>query len=289
MTISQNSLSLTNCDLGRGDLVARVIRHWRKEEPLLKFRLKECLMRQTTRDEVIKYLINCKHLTHLDLSQTYLGKSTDKLAQAMRSWGDEPALKELYLYGCSMPLDSSKELVQSLSACRHLTALDLRENVLVESGKHLALSIRSWGDYPRIEKLLLDNCRIPEIASKEIIQALSKCKLLTTFSFRGNAVGESGHEFAQSIKSWGQEAPIQIVILYDCSMLMSTDLVEAFSRLKHLTVLSLGRNDLHQAGYSLAHTIRSWREGSPLKGLYLQYCLIPIMASAEILQGLSKC
>ena len=93
--------------------------------------------------------------------------------------GDEPPLKGLWLHNCSLTATTSLELLQSLSACRHLTHLDLSENKLGEAGHHLAQSIRSWGDKPPLQELWLNNCSLTETASLELVQSVATCKQLT--------------------------------------------------------------------------------------------------------------
>ena len=126
-------------------------------------------------------------------------------------WGDEPPLQALQLYNCSLTATASLELVQSLSSCRHLTALNLEENKLSEAGHQLAQSIRSWVDEPPLQALELYNCSLTATASLELVQSLSSCRHLTVLDLRGNKLGEAGHQLAQSIRSWG-DLTVQVVV-----------------------------------------------------------------------------
>ena len=149
----------------------------------------------------------------MDLGRNNLTEAGYALAQSIRSWGDEPPLQKLYLYNCSLTSTASLELVQSLSSCRHLTALNLGENNLVEAGLKLAQSIRSWGDKPPLQKLYLYNCSLTAAVSLKLVQSLSSCRHLTELSLGENKLGEAGHQLAQSIRSRGDKPPLQKLYL----------------------------------------------------------------------------
>ena len=94
-------------------------------------------------NELVKSLSTCRHLIVLNLGENWLGAAGYNLSNSIRSWGEVPPLKELYLHSCSLPENASKELVQSLSNCKSLTHLDLGRNILGEAGQYLAESIKS--------------------------------------------------------------------------------------------------------------------------------------------------
>ena len=134
-SVSQNSIDLNNCELPElGLLVAQLITHWTNEQPLLELSLQACSMSQVAWNEVLQTLSHCKHLTDLNLSENFLGETGHNIAQAIRSWGDEPPLQKVNLNDCSLTAAASLALVQSLSMCRKLRALDLGGNSLGEAG-----------------------------------------------------------------------------------------------------------------------------------------------------------
>ena len=208
---------------------------------------------------------------------------------SFRSWGDEPPLQELWLGSCSLTATASLELVQSLSTCRHLIALDLGENKLGEAAHQLAQSIRSWGDEPPLQKLYLHNCSLPATASLELVQSLSTCRHLTELNLGENDLNEAGHQLAQSIRSWGDDPPLQKLYLSKCSLpaTASLELVQSLSTGRHLTELNLGENDLNEAGHQLAQSIRSWGDVPPLQELFLSKCSLSATTSLELVQSLS--
>ena len=201
----------------------------------------------------------------MDLGVHKLCEAGHQLAQSIKSWGDDPPLQELELYNCSLTATASLELVQSLSSCRHLTALNLGENKLGEAGHELAQSIRSWVDEPPLQTLYLYNCSLTATASLELVQSLSSCRHLTVLDLGENKIGEAGHQLAHSIRSWGDDPPLQKVQLYNCSLTAtaSLELVQSLSSCRHLTVLDLAENKIGKAGHQLAQSIKSWVDDPP--------------------------
>ena len=268
---------LTHIDLSNTSLdeavsyLAQSIRSWGDHPPLQVLSLHNCSLSVTASLELVQSLSSCRQLTLLDLAQNKLGEAGHQLAQSIRSWGDEPPLQKLYLYNCSLTATASLELVQSLSSCRHLTLLDLEDNKLGEAGHHLAQSIRSWGDEPSLHELRFYNCSFPAAASFELVQSLSSCRHLTLLNLGENRLGEVGYQLAQSIRSWGDEPPLQKLYLYNCSLITtaSLELVHSLSSCLHLTELQLGENKLGKAGHQLAESIRSWGDEPPLQKLQL--------------------
>ena len=242
-----------------GHQLAQSIRSWGDEPPLQQLWLHNCSLSATASLEFVQSLSSCRHLTVLDLRGNKLGKAGHQLSQSIRSWGDEPALQALQLYNCSLSATASLELVQSLSSCRHQTALDLAENKIGEAGHQLAQSIRSWVDEPLLQALQLYNCSLTATASFELVQSLSSYRHLTVLDLGENKIGEAGHQLAHSIRSWGDEPPLQQLWLHNCSLAAtaSLELVQSLSSCRHLTALDLGENKLGEAGHQLAQSIRS--------------------------------
>ena len=242
-----------------GHQLAQSIRSWGDEPPLQALQLYNCSLTATASLELVQSLSSCRHLTVLNLGENKLGETGHQLAQSIRSWGDNPPLQDLDLHNCSLSVTASLELVQSLSSCRHLTALNLGENKLGEPGHQLAQSIKSWEDEPPLQKLYLSNCSLSATASLELVQSLSSCRHLTALNIGKNKLGEAGHQLAQSIRSWGDEPPLQQIWLHNCSLAgtASLELLQSLSSCRQLTVLDLRGNKLGEAGHQLAQSIRS--------------------------------
>ena len=126
--------------------------------------------------------------------------------------------RNYYLRNCSLTTTASLELVQSLSPFRHLTELNVGRNKLGEAGHQLSQSIKSWRNDPPLQVLSLYNCSLPAAASLELVQSQSSCRYLIELDLRGNKLGEAGQQLAQSIRSWGDEPPLQILTLSNCSL-----------------------------------------------------------------------
>ena len=285
-------LSLGGNKLGAaGHQLAQSIRSWGDEPPLQKLYLHNCSLTAAASLDILQSLSSCKYLTELDLGKNKLGEAGHQLAQSIRSWGDEPPLENLYLHNCSLTAAASLDILQSLSSCKYLTELDLGKNKLGEAGHQLAQTIRSWGDEPPLQQLWLHNCSLAATASLELVQSLSTCQHLAFLSLGGNKLGAAGHQLAQSIRSWGDEPPLQLLGLYNCALSASAslELVQSLKTCRQLTELSLGENKLGEAGHQLAQIIRSWGDEPPLQKLYLHNCSLTATASLELVQSLSSC
>ena len=202
------------------------------------------------------YLRNCKRDGREYLVWCMIENSRKKLTPI-----------ELRLKACSTWQATWNEFLQSLSGCKHLTHLDLSENVIGEAVQTLSQSIRSWGHKAALEKLWPYNCSLSPTAS--FLQSLSSCRQLTEVDLGGNKLGKSGHQLAQAIKSWGNEVPLQKLRLYNCSIeaTASLELVRSLSTCRKLTALSLGENMLGEVGHELAQSIKSWGDEPQLKEL----------------------
>ena len=259
--ITENpSYSVRISDLGEdGHLVSDFIKCQGDDPPLQRIYLSGHSMHLENTIEFLQFISICKYLTHIDLSNTSLGDTASYLTESIKSWGDHPPLQYLYLHSCSLSVTASLELVQSLSSCKYLTELNLGENKLGEAGHQLAQTIRSWGNEPPLQKLYLFNCSLTATASLELVKSLSTCRNLTELDLGKNNLGDAGHQLAQSIRSWGDEPPLQKLYLHNCSLTAtaSLELVQSLSTCRHLTVLHLGENDLGEAGHRLAQSIRS--------------------------------
>ena len=285
-------LNVNSLDLGEnGYLVSDFILSQGENPSLQKVNLRGCIMPLTNLVNFIQFLSRCKHITYLNLSENRLGEAGHFLTESINHWGSEPQLKKLFLYDCSIPYGVSREFLQSLSLCNNLTHLNLGKNFLDLAGSDLAHSITLWGKSPPLRKLGLLDCSIKDNASIELAQSLSTCKYLTHLDLSGNSLRKATTDLAQSIEFWGDEPPLQQLILENCSMLghSASELVKSLFTCRHLIVLNLGENQLGAAGYNLAHSIRSWGKVPPLKELYLHSCSMPENASKEVVQSLSNC
>ena len=190
-----------------------------------------------------------------------------------------------------MPLQATRQLVQSLSTCKKLTHLDLGENNLDEAGYDLAQSIRSWGAMSSLQRLYLYDCLMPMDTSTELVDSLLRCIHLSHLDLGRNLLSEAGHQLAQLIRSWGDKPPLQDLKLFHCSLPVaaSLELASSLSTCRHLTKLDLGGNNLGDAGFHLAQSIRSWGKNPPLQELHLYDCLLPMNVCSKIVQALSEC
>ena len=78
---------------GVGWELADVISGLGYQPPLQKLDLSYCSMSTKSCDDLFRSLKRCKRLTYLDLSDNMVGDAGHHLAQAIRSWGDDPPLE----------------------------------------------------------------------------------------------------------------------------------------------------------------------------------------------------
>ena len=241
--------------------------------------------------EVLQSISSCEQLTDLYLSSNHIGEAGHYLAQSIKSWGDNAPLEELNIEWCSIPKQVWPELLQSVSSCEQLIALDLSGNTIGEAEHYLAQSITSWGDNPPLQQLNMYDCSIPEQVWAEVLQSLSSCKQLAGLNLSDNTIGEAGHFLAQSITSWGDNPPLQELYLCHCSIPEQVwpELLQSLSSCKQLTTLNLSNNTIGEAGQYLAQSITSWGDNPPLETLDVRGCSILEQVWPELLQSLSSC
>ena len=274
-----------------GHQLAQLIKSWGYNPPLEQVYLYGCSLTPESSSELLCSLATCNNLTHLDLRGNTLGEAGHHLAHSIRSWGDNAQLQVLHLYGCGLSEDASKDLLESLSPCKHLTELNLGENTLGEAGHHLAESIRSWGDLPPLEGLFLSNCSMPIGASSELLQSLATCRKLIHLDLRGNILGEAGNYLAQSIRSWGHHPPIEQLYIHGCLIPDDSfsEILKSLLSCTYLTHLDFRRNTVGKSGSQLIKLIGSWGDTPLLEQLFLHYCLIPVETSIPLLESLETC
>ena len=283
-------LDLTNNTLGEsGHHLAQVIRSWGSDPHLQELGLHNCSLPEQVCTEVLQSLATCRNLAYLNLTNNTLGESGHHLAQVIRSWGNDPPLQQLGLGNCSLPEHVCADILQSLSNCRKLEVLLLNDNTLSQSGHHLVQVIRSWGNDPPLKLLGLNYCVLPQKVCTEVLQSLTTCRNLTHLTLNNNTLGESGHHLAQVIRSWGNDPPLKLLGLHNCSLpeQVCAEVLQSLATCRNLTYLDLSNNTLGESGHHLAQAIRSRGNNPPLKQLTLDNCSLPEEVCAEILQSLS--
>ena len=250
-------LSVSGNTLGDGGhQLAHSITAWAPNAPLQQLSLKDCKMTQDASVDVVKTLSACKQLTHLSLSGNTLGDGGHQLAHSITAWAPNAPLQQLLLKDCKMPQVASVDVVKSLSACRQLTHLSLSGNTLGDGGHQLAYSITAWAPNAPLQQLWLEDCKMPQDASVDVVKTLSACKQLTRLILSGNTLGDGGHQLAHSITAWAPNAPLQQLSLKDCKMPQdaSVHVIKSLSACKQLTHLILLGNTLGDGGRHLAHS-----------------------------------
>ena len=287
--------NLTHIDLSENTVgesasqLAGSIRQWGDNPPLQQLGLRNCSIPEQCWGEILNSLGTCNNLTHIDLSENTVEESASKLAQSIRQWGDNPPLQLLGLGNCSIPKQYWSEILKSLGTCNNLTHIGLSFNTVGKSAHQLAQSIRQWGDNPPLQKLGLGNCSIPEQYWSEIFYSLGTCNNLTHIDLSKNTVGGSASQLAQSIRQWGDNPPLQVLHLYDCSIPEDAccELISALFSCKRLAILELAGSHLREKGLHLKRYLETITD--TLEALGLGGCFIPVDITRQIISVLSRC
>ena len=267
--------------------IAHGIRKWGHSPLLQQLRLEECAMAEEVYGEILKSLSRCHHLTHLDLGRNTLGQVGNCLAELIKNLGTKPSLKQLYLKNCSMPEEVCQKILQSLSACKHLSHLDLSGNTVGNAGKYIVEIICNLGADPPLQLLCLENSQIPTEVCNEILKALSICRNLAHLNLSGLSIVKTKQNLIALIRNLGSDSQLQRLYLQNCALPQDVcdELLKALPVCKHLTHLKLGGNYVMKTGKHLTEII----DRGTLGHLYLTLCRIPPTICKSLLASLSRC
>ena len=167
----------------------------------------------------------------------------------------------------------------------------LNRAILGTKGSFLSDFVMRQGEISPLKEIWLARYSMAEYKWVELLQFTSTCKYLTYLDLSRNAIGEAGHQLAQSIKSWGDNSPLQTLYLHYCSIPEEiwNELLQSLSSCKQLTGLDLSGNTFGAAGHYLPKLIKSLGDNSQLNQLYLERCSIPSNICTELLQSLLYC
>ena len=176
-------IDLSGNFIGKATYLMEIIRN---SGHLQKLYLRKSSIPEQCWGEILNSLGTRNNLTVIDLSDNTIGESASQLAHSIRQWGDNPPLRELQLYGCTIPKDACCEIISALFSCKRLIDLKLAGSHLCENGCHLKRYLETVTD--TLEVLCLDGCSIPVEACGQIISVLSRCKNLRHMSIPGNTL-----------------------------------------------------------------------------------------------------
>ena len=238
---------------------------------------------------LLRALSVCSDLIYLDLSDNDVGDAALELADAIRSWGKNPPLRQLYLARCSMPDKGMAEILKALSGCKKLQTLNIENATFGESGHILASTIRSWGDNPSLEVLNLAKSTISLDSRTELLKSLSSCKGLKSLLLGKTHLQRTGMHMARSIKSWGADAPLEELGLEGCFLDEDdcTKLLQALANCKSLVHLDLSGNTLGEAGHDLAKCFFIWGDNVSLQTLQMSNCAMSVEVWCDLMKHFS--
>ena len=219
---------LTHLDLGGhcfendGDHLVEVIKSLAIDPILQQLHLGNCSMLEKDCTEMLRYLSEFRHLTHLNLNENIVGKAGSHIAEMVERAGLDSPLQLLYLRDCSISADTLREILKCLKRCKQLTHLDLSGHSLKNYGDHLIELIKSFRIDLLLQQLYLGNCSILENNCTEMLQYLSQFRHLTHLNLYGNKVGKAGSHIAEMVGRAGLDSPLQVLYLRDCSISADT-------------------------------------------------------------------
>ena len=271
-----------------GKHLAESIKQWGINPPLQELDLCNCGLHEDDCAELLQSLLGCVNLKQIDFSGNNIGKAPTYLIEIIRNSGH---LQKLYLMKSSIPEQYWSEIFNSLGTCNNLTHIDLSYHTVGESASQLGQSIRQWGDNPPLQVLRLYDCSIPEDACCELISALFSCTCnnLTHIDLSFNTVAGSACQLAQSMRQWGDNPPLQVLRLYECSIPEDAccELISALFSCTRLTDLQLAGSHLCESGLHLKRYLETITD--TLEVLCLDRCFIPVDVVGQILSLLSQC
>ena len=169
-------LNLNGNTVGKtGIYITEMVERAGEYSPLQLLYLRDCSIPTDTLQKMLKCFKRCKKLTYLDLGGHCLKNDGDHLVELIKSLAVDSQLEQLYLRNCSMLEKDCTEMLRYLSEFRHLTHLNLNENIVGKAGSHIAEMVERAGLDSPLQLLYLRDCSISADTLREILK-------LTTYS-----------------------------------------------------------------------------------------------------------
>ena len=264
------------------------IRNWGVNPPLQILYLENCGLHKDDCADLLQSLLGCCNLMDLDLSGNTIGKATKHLVESNRNWGVNPLLQGLYLRNCGLHEDDCAYLLQSLLGCYNITELFLSGNTIGKAARHLVESIRNC---PSLQKLDLGNCGLLEEDCCALLQCLSGCRNIEALSLSGNTIGKAAEHLVESIRNWGINPPLQVLLLGNCGLQEddSADLLQSLLVCHNLLEIDLSGNIVGKAVRHLLQVIQNCGRTQGIQKLYLRKCMNSELDWNELLRSLETC
>ena len=163
------------------------------------FCLQQCQLPPRIQTHLLQQLSRGRFLTFLDMQGTPIGKEGNQIANAIKSWKNDPALKKLNLKNCSITAECSTGLLRTLSICQQLKHLDLSENTLT------GCLVNFLGDpqpgLPFLTSLQLNKMSLNKSDIRHLQYLMKNRKLprLCSLGLEGNGLPEFESEFADFV------------------------------------------------------------------------------------------
>ena len=197
-----------------GEHLVELIQSFGVDPPLQQLYLPNCSIQEKVCTEMLQYLSEFRHLTHLNLNGNKIGKAGIHIVKMVNKL--DSGFELLYLRNCSIPSDSLREILKCLKKCKQLTYLDLGGHNLENDGEHLVELIKNFGVDPPLQHLYLPNCSVQEKECTEMLQYLSEFRHLTHLNLNGNKVGKAGIHIVKMVNKL--DSGFELLYLRNCSI-----------------------------------------------------------------------
>ena len=206
-----------------------------KVSVLAYLNLSHCKMPEQGTEQVMKYLRQCRSLTHLDLSSNLLNlNSSVDLVTVISS---NKLIETLYLPVCPLPDNSIKEIILSLKNTSTLSLVDLNLNQITdEMADDVAAMLNNNVNLAQLKIFNL----VLEGSGFEILKVyLPKFKTLHHLSFSNCEITDKNAEIISTVIN--NSLLIKNLIIYNCMPTCTKNLQSIFMALKNLKSLQVFR------------------------------------------------
>ena len=216
----------------------------------------------------------CKHQLVVNLCLSRLNTMSNPTEDVFKL---SPHAQSVALENCAVQSDVMNSLLKQISICSTIRGIRFRYIVLDEPekfGSYLPEAIREWGNAPKLEHLVIFNCKLLSDQCRGILHSLSMYNQLTNLNLSFNTIGNAGKHLAESIRNWGPSPPLQDLTLYNCG-LQEEDCAEILQSLLgccSLVAVGLSGNNIGKAGKYLVEVIETLSENGKLGRLSLSRC-----------------